>query len=423
VSGKIALIAYNPEMPSSDLIATAAEHKAKATLIYGDKPGLFHDPSVWFAKIPPLEISNDEGRKLLDLLKPGPVRLDIHAVASVPYDYKLVLPAKDRIPDSLTYRYADDELASFTSKFYAQYPDQTGAYTQAAFRPSQFAEFMYFVESKFPQRALHHVIADRENSYGQTGFSQWPYGRYGSVIFGDKYDKPGHQETKEWFKAPLVPGITTVHVPVSRKGNTILLNMSSIIDSNPEHAFYFGADDAETRVYENGELVATGQFPQGTFDVDSGEKATYRVEFDVKDQVDNWQLSTTSHTAWTFDSAGTPEDDWTPLPVVNNIWDLALDGDNAARADAPFVLKFKPATQFDAPQVPIKDVTTEVSYDKGKTWQQTQTPVKLPDGSYRVQILHPKLSDTDGKVALRLHVADEQGGKLDQTVYDAYALK
>ncbi|MFI5688151.1 S8 family serine peptidase [Streptomyces sp. NPDC051636] len=423
VSGKIALIAYNPKVPSSDLIATAAERKAKATLIYGDQPGVFHDDSVWLAKIPPLEISHEEGRKLLDLLESGRVQLDIHAVASVPYDYKLMLPEKDRIPDSLTYRYTDDELASFTSKFHAQYPDQAGAYTLLALRPYQLGAFTYFVESKLPQRARHHVIADGENSYGQIGFNQWPYGRYPSVVFPDRYGKPGHQETKEWFKAPLVPGITTVHVPPSRRGNTILLNMSSIIDSNPEHAFAYPANDSETRVYENGELIATRPNPSGEFTVGSGEKATYRVEHDVKEQVDNWQLSTTSHTVWTFDSAGTPEGDWTPLPVVNNIWDLPLDGNNAARAGAPFVLKLKPATQFDAPQVPIKDVRIEVSYDSGKTWQQTPTPVGLPDGSYRAAILHPELADTDGKVALRLYVADAQGGKLEQTVHAAYLLK
>ncbi|MGP3984205.1 S8 family serine peptidase [Streptomyces sp. KR80] len=421
VKGKIALIVANPEAGSSNaLIATAAANGAKATLIYGNEPGMFRDPGVFRSPIPPMQIDYEEGHKLLDLLKAGPVHLDIDAVAGGPYDYSIVLPEPNRIPDSLTYRLGADKLATVDTTLHAVSPGQLGAYSAFGVRPWEIFSSPAIRTVPHPHQHKLYVIADGETRYGQSVFARFP--DLSTVIFGHKY-KPGDHRTEEWFKAPLGPGVTDIHVPSARQGNTLFMNIGEVTDSDPEHGMNFYVPSATVRVYEGDELVGTGDHPNGTLELDNPDPATYRIELDVKEQIPGWEFATTSNTAWTFRSEKTPDDKWTVLQLIKNFWDLALDGDNAARAGQPFALKFKPETQMDAPPVPIKEVKLEVSYDKGKTWQQTHEPVKLPDGSYRALIQHPKLSDTDGKVALRLHVTDEQGGKLDQTVYDAYALK
>ncbi|MGP3954072.1 S8 family serine peptidase [Streptomyces sp. 7N604] len=421
VKGKIALIVSNPEPGSSmRLIATAAANGAKATLIYGNEPGMFRDPSVFRSPIPPMQIDYEEGHKLLDLLKAGPVHLGIDAVAGSPYDYSIVLPEADRIPNSLTYRLGADKLATVDTRLHAVYPGQVGAYTAYGRRPYEFLWSALPLTVPYPHRHQLYVVADRETHFGQSVWARFP--ELSTVVFSHTYE-PGDHRTEEWFKAPLGPGVTDIHAPSARRGNTLLINIGEITDSDPEHGMNFSVPSAEVRVYEDGELVGTGEHPSGTLELDNPDPATYRIELDVKEQLPDWRFARTSNTSWTFGSEKTPDDTWTALQLIKNFWDLALDGDNATRADRPFVLKFKPETQMDAPPVPIKDVRLEVSYDKGKTWQPTHKPVELPDGSYRTLIQHPKLSDTDGKVALRLHVADEQGGKLDQTVYDAYALK
>ncbi|MQS40029.1 hypothetical protein FFZ77_31930, partial [Streptomyces katsurahamanus] len=105
--------------------------------------------------------------------------LDIRADDRPSYDYKLLVPEQGRIPESLSRRYRDGDLASYTSKFFAQYPGQTSAWTVSGFRPYEFGEFTYFLESRPGHRARHFFLPDADNLYGQTGFNQWPYSRYG----------------------------------------------------------------------------------------------------------------------------------------------------------------------------------------------------------------------------------------------------
>ncbi|MFI1865226.1 hypothetical protein [Streptomyces jumonjinensis] len=122
-----------------------------------------------------------------------------------------------------------------------------------------------------------------------------------------------------------------------------------------------------------------------------------------------------------FDSAG--DEGQAPLPLVNNVWDLPLDGDNAARAGAPFTLAFKPATNYDATPVPMKDASLDVSYDGGTTWRAAPTPVKDAQGAFRTVVRHPAKAGTNGFVALRVKITDENGGRLEQTVTNACRLK
>jgi hypothetical protein len=420
VRGKIAFIAHGPDVPSTNLINTADAHHAAATLVYGDLPGVFHDESVLSAPIPPLQIDRPAGLELVDLLKRGPVRLDIDAVAHTPFDYQIALPEARRIPDKLDYPLRANRFATIDSSLFATHPGQVGAYSVFSRRPYSWGSVNPIMFTPFPHRHRRYVLADGTTAYGEFAWPRFPF--YGTVIFSHTY-RPGEQHSEEWFKGPLAPGVTKVHFPVSRMGNSILLNMGEYTDSSPDHAMAFGPEATKARVYRDGTLIATADSAHGEVDVGTADPATYRVELDIDESMPDWRLSTSSRSAWTFRSAGTPDEKWTPLPVVNNVWDLDLDGDNAARAGKQFTLRFRPGTQPEAKPVPVKEVALSVSYDHGRTWRAVHHPIKCADGSYQAVIAHPRKTDTSGFVALRLHIADAEGGVLDQTLYDAYALK
>jgi len=415
VRNRIALIAQTPGLTSREQIATAAANGAVASLIHGREPGVFRDNSVREAPIPPLQLDYDGARTLLAALKRGHDRLDVRATATSPYVYQLVHPEAGRIPATLAYR--PTKLAQHRSTFHAAFKGQVGAYSVFASRPYDIGSVNPINMVPLPHRHTRYVVGDGVTKYGEFGWTRFPDQATG--IFALTY-QPSEKHTEAWFKGPLAPGVTRVHYPVSRNGKQLLLNFGEFHDSDPDHALVFYTPVAESRLYENGVLIDRRAHANGTVNVPATEAATYRVELDVTEAPANWRIATESHSAWTFRSA--PTTGWTPLPVVNNVWDLDLDGDNATPAGRPFVLKLRPGTQPGATAVPITDVKLWVSYDHGRTWCAVPH-VRGADGAYRALIRHPRMSQTDGFVALRLRAADADGNQLDQTLLNAYALK
>ena len=67
----------------------------------------------------------------------------------------------------------------------------------------------------------------------------------------------------------------------------------------------------------------------------------------------------------------------------------------------------------------VTQLTVEVSYDGGQTWQQAQVQ-KQPDGSYRVTATHPKHAD---EVSLRVSASDSDGNTVVQTLPEAFSVR
>jgi hypothetical protein len=61
------------------------------------------------------------------------------------------------------------------------------------------------------------------------------------------------------------------------------------------------------------------------------------------------------------------------------------------------------------------------SFDDGGTWK--EVTVDGLDGRFTGTVKHPALGGTTGYVSLRYEITDAAGGKLEQTVIRAYALK
>jgi hypothetical protein len=194
-----------------------------------------------------------------------------------------------------------------------------------------------------------------------------------------------------------------------------------VVDSEPDHVNDEQGAQTSARIYRDGELVASGPYAVGYFNVGVAGPATYRVELDMPQGRPGWTVGTESYSAWTVKSARPATTDSVPLPVLNAHWDLDLDPTNAAPAGRVFPLRLRAGTQDGAPPVPVTAAKAWVSYDDGGTWK--ALPLLGSDGSYSTVVRQPALKDTVGYAALKYEVTDANGSTMEQTLYHAYALK
>ncbi|SES21985.1 S8 family serine peptidase [Lentzea albida] len=116
-------------------------------------------------------------------------------------------------------------------------------------------------------------------------------------------------------------------------------------------------------------------------------------------------ISTSVTTTWGFDSATTPAVTQVPLSMVRFTPELGLDGTLPA-----YRVQQIPLTV----QGKVKSLSTQVSYDKGRTWQRT-----LVIGGSMI-VVNP---GRGGSVSLRATAVGKGGDSVTQTVIDAYLAK
>jgi hypothetical protein len=415
VRGKVVLVRNTVDMKIEDQVAAAAAARAAMVMVLASAPGVF-EPYVTTAALPTVGLSQTEGDDLVRRLGQGAVTLDLTGVRYSPYRYEPVLPYP-RVPDGIDYTMDAGNTGVQHTRVYAVRPNQTGSTTDDFFRPYMYISFSVVNSRPFPFTQDRYYTAG-DTRYSEGLYASFPYDSVANLLLTVT---PGMNTTKSYFKAPIHAGTSTVRPPAARQGDRLLFTFDSVVDSEPDHVN--GQQGAQTaaRIYRDGELVASGPYAVGYFDVGTAGPATYRVELDMPQGRPGWTVGTESYSAWTVKSAEPTTADWVPLPVLNAHWDLDLDLNNAAPAGRTFALKLLAGTQEGAPPVPVKSVNAWVSYDDGGTWK--ALPMLGTDGSYSAVVRQPALKNTVGYAALRYEVTDANGATMEQTLYHAYALR
>ncbi|HUQ54126.1 S8 family serine peptidase [Lentzea sp.] len=117
-------------------------------------------------------------------------------------------------------------------------------------------------------------------------------------------------------------------------------------------------------------------------------------------------ISTSVTTTWGFDSATTDGVAQVPLSMVRFTPEIGLDGTLPAHRFQRIPLTVQGG--------PARSLTTQVSYDKGRTWQKTWV---VGDSMF---VLNP---GKGGSVSLRAALVGRGGDSVTQTVIDAYLTK
>src|SRR5690606_14128565 len=184
----------------------------------------------------------------------------------------------------------------------------------------------------------------------------------------------GGDPSRKVARPALLPEVEAV----VRSAAALALRLYGWVDADgtylPHHIFAvtpYPGDAMQTRVWRDGELVATTQgFPR--LDVAAvPERATYRVELDVDRDADWWRRSTRTRTAWTFTSQR-PDAGSALLPLLSVDYEVPLDLVNTA--PPPHERQGPPAFEVrvtqQAPDLPaVAGARVWVSYDDGGTWR------------------------------------------------------
>ncbi|SDT04006.1 S8 family serine peptidase [Actinoplanes derwentensis] len=283
---------------------------------------------------------------------------------------------------------------------------------------SQLGESLFWTPvtpiSALPFQRTEYVNADTGSGtwlgfFNETG----PELTLSSLQSEPKKYQPGRTYQDPWNKAVIahtVTGSDLVGGHIVRSGDTVLAAPPNHGDGVGHYGFT-GWDSARTALYRNGELVAEEPSDFGFWEVPA-ESATYRLETSV-DRGTQYTYSTKFSTAWTFVSGHTSDEEWTPLPITTVRFDPPVDATGKARAGKTVKIPVHLDQQITSR---ARAVTTEVSYDDGRTWR--RVPVTGSGIHRTVTITHPA---TAGFVSLRA-TATTANGTAEQTVIRAYAI-
>ncbi|MGP3982608.1 S8 family serine peptidase [Streptomyces sp. KR80] len=357
------------------------------------------------------------------------------ANSAVPYAYNLAFPFLGRIPEDLSFRARNTELAALRTRYRAQGVDAAlGTRAEAPlFLPGQQSFSGGFTDVRLPDRRTefyspsgvkwHGLLVQRTADQPQQGPPE------GAIIRPWTAYAAGSVHRQDWNKAVFGPDLSehSWSAQVARHdGDNISVNLPSFAPGETQHSGMPGMDNSYVRgsitlSLEDGS--GSGTAPSGVsagFTVPAGE---HRFVLDVDARRDRgWTaLAPQVRTVWKFSSKTVNQWTYEALPVVRIQGEF--DDSNRAVESSWLALELTAATQADAAPSDITQVSLDVSTDDGATWKQAWVQGKNEDGTWRAAVFNPRKADTTGYVSLRARATNTAGNTVETTVIRAYGLK
>jgi subtilisin family serine protease len=350
------------------------------------------------------------------------------------YAYDLSFEEQGQVPVDMSYRARERDLAALKTTVHGSGTGERGW----LLHQSQFADCdcgAPLVES------YQAEVGTTRTDYVTTGddlttISAWQYlfNRPADLLYSRvaRAYRPGEQYDDEFLKAPYSSGVPQSAIraagrsPVSvRDDDRLYYSLAAFTDAAGHWTPNFGPASTSSRVFLDGEQVYQNDYSlSGSLTVPR-EQGTYRIEGDVDHDGSIVGLSTHISTAWTVRSAQTAQEQRLPLIDVDYL-DVrkagtarsALDLTNAAARNARVELVLEATHQQGSVAPTVRQLSVEVSYDDGVTWE--DAAVEGARGDFVASYQHAATGDY---VSLRIHARDAAGGRLDQTLIRAYRLR
>ena len=328
-----------------------------------------------------------------------------------PHVYDLVDHRTGGIPDDPGLQASRDDLAEVTAVYRAPGVAAKGlpSFASRADDGTQTIQQPLPAELSLPGKATYHLtpglVWDGRLQIGGTVVSD-----------GGRLIERGHT-TETWNPAVTGPSLVTA----TRTGDDLHLNAASFFADGV--AGHTGADRAATgtaTLSSGGQVLGKAELsgceiderPTCVLDTVLPQDAA-RYTLAVSMARPDAALSTAVEAVWEFDSARTSERQPLPLPVVRYA-PTGLDDFNHAKTGTATEV---PLWVERATGPEVKSVRLEVSFDDGKTWQ--QTPVTASGTGWTATVQNPS---AQGFASLRATVTDADGVSLTQTITRAYGI-
>jgi hypothetical protein len=446
--GKVALIEAENGQWSEQITAAAADG-ARMAFLYTRNGYPFFGAVERDLPIPGAALDVEEADALLAWLKQGGRTVDVSSTPDSPFLYDLRYDADGAVPANLVHTVRDSDVATVQSSYRADADRRSATEVNASFAPWQDFSFDANRSLRIPAERTEYVTAEPGMLWLKT-----VYGYESADVFSGRpmrdqlrYYDGDDRLSDTWFGVSPVPtprqeltAQDRIAVPCTacRDGDELFLWLE---DSGDGAAGHYGAFDTRwensaTRLYRDGELVVSRRTGRGVLPAVAGA-ADYRLEIDNFSKAP-WSWGTTSKSAWTFHSAAPNRDGGLPpwyacaidrpdrgrdcafLTLLFARYDLPLDALNRALAGRPYHFTVSVDGQPFAPQPQVREVSLDVSYDDGATWQPAQVSRVGKSGTYEVTVRHPGSAQF---VSLRLRAEDDHGNGLTQEVTRAYRLR
>ncbi|MEH1168966.1 S8 family serine peptidase [Micromonospora sp. CPCC 205539] len=335
-----------------------------------------------------------------------------------PYGYRLAWYTRGALPTGFVRNVRPEQLAAVRASYASTTPGLRGRFTAiASAEDLPTGGFLSDVDFALPMTRTEYYNVDTgvtwendffEHSADNEHFvtSLWGVGRY----------QPGRTYRENWNRGVFGPAFFGLEIPdgepkgVTRMNNTIHAYLSLYSDTADRFALSEDAKYTST-LYRDGVQLGTADGWESTFEVPT-QDAGYRLRLDAHRDAPS-SLATRTSVEWTFRSAASPGSS-TPLPVSVVRFAPQLNEANTAPAGTLNI----PVTVYRQPGAPaatVRDLTVDVSYDDGRTWQRAE--LKRANAGGMLTVHHPALA---GYVSLRARSSDSAGNTVDQTIIRAY---
>ncbi|MGH9244841.1 MAG: S8 family serine peptidase [Acidimicrobiales bacterium] len=370
------------------------------------------------------------------------------ADAVPPFVYQIKLYEDGRVPDSVHYEFADDELATVDNHFHADRRDTPFMLTWGTWKPWEF--FIGLVNLRFagPATLREYVYPLAADAVADRTLNTEPRTLWPVDNALDVYTEPNHRDV-HWNTAPKPPGAVTLPDAAAdsvidypfwvcaacRQGDTFYPFVHQI-SPGPHHitgryGTPFGSE--EIHLYRDGDEIPEAPPYIGAF-----------VAYDLPPEPTQYRLTVddqNSHTTWDFTSATVTDDETPPgyecfetffagastpcraEPLIFLRYDARVGLRNTVPAPSDRQFRVTAYRQAESSTVPrLAGLRLWMSTDDGAHWRRISVTPR-GNGQYTSTVHYPRVDGTTGRVSLRVEAWDRAGNRVEQTIIGAYGLR
>jgi len=416
VRGKAVFVTASSAVTPSARATAALDAGARLLIVVTSGPGKLYD-AAGGTDLPVLSLTEAEGGPLVDRIGAGGnVRLRVTGTAAPPYLYDVVKAYTGAIPADLRYTPGADDLATVVNRFVGP-TGELAFETRADCRIGYWPPCLQVVE---PIHLGTERVDYVSTQAGTDWYEQTDHPR-GWEQRGERHTyEPRSVQTNSWFAPVARPRVGSGYWNPRRSGNFFAVNVPTT-SSGDQGVTGSMSDEStvETRLFQNGTLIRKSAFQavQTSVPATSGW-ANYRFEMDTA-RPESWGQGTKTTTAWDFRAQTAATSDWVYLPLIQLDYHLATNLNGAFTGGSRQRIGLS-AFQFAGVEGAgkVKNVTLEVSYDDGATWQ--PAPLSRTGSDWSADVRPPKGASY---LSLRATATDDAGNKVSQEVTRAVSIR
>ncbi|MDP4509955.1 S8 family serine peptidase [Nonomuraea turcica] len=344
-----------------------------------------------------------------------------------PYFYHL-MKAEPRIPADPGYRPRRRDLAEVTSTYATQHDVKFGEHmalpvlygTELAWMPYShvsrlslpFRRTEYYTPGDtgwYPSFVQYRTPPDGLNDLDQFFFGK-------TTVY-----RAGQKTTDRWNNGVFAAGLSPGGDLNWREDNMLQFAAGLFEDGTPDRISYGEYASPQAKLYRDGKEIYAADYLPGWIDVPAEQKESdYRLTMTADRDPAQTKMSTRVSAEWRFRSKTPEPGKRQVLPLLAVKISPELDERNRA-AVGHMRIPLRLQRQDGSPDLKLRTLTVEISYDDGRTWLPTLVHPSAK-GGWSAETWHP--AGARGTFAsLRVKAADTGGNAFAETVIRAYQIK